>query len=467
MKRIHFLGINGSGMAGVACLAKTRGFEVGGCDLSESGNYSKQLQELNIEIKLGHSPAHLEDTDMLVVSPAVFFDDKYKQIDEIMETVKKGVLVLKWQAFLDQFLVKDEKFIAICGTHGKTSTTTITANLLDDLGLDPTVIIGGINPRYGKTFRDGRGKYFVCEADEYGNNFHCYHPNYIIFNNIEMEHPEYFSDYDGYESNFIKFFSNLKNDGTIVFNYDDENSLKTILQAKDILLSKNAKVVGFSSSSQVSKDPFIRIKNYEVVGNSSFVFDGLKHDMKNLKGIHNIRNVVAVLTLFCELGLNKNLKKYVENAILPARRMELVLKNDKIRLFDDYAHHHTQIYYNLTSLAEERTEKKKIIAIVEPHLISRFKQNSEKYLDFMEISDYPIITKFFKSREASLPDLPMEGYLKNRKVVYIEDFDEVVKKVGEIINLPENQNIEFDIVVMGAGNSYKLTNTLKNFYAEK
>jgi UDP-N-acetylmuramate-alanine ligase len=105
--------------------------------------------------------------------------------------------------------------------------------------------------------------------------------------------------------------------------------------------------------------------------------------------------------------------------------------------------------------------------VLEPHLISRFKQNSEKYLDYIEIADYPIITKFFKSRESFLPDLPVTEYLKTRKTVYIEDFNEIINKIDEIINLPENKDIKFDIVVMGSGDSYKLTDSLRDFYAKK
>jgi UDP-N-acetylmuramate--alanine ligase len=210
MNRIHFLGINGSGMAGVACLAKLNGFEVSGCDINRNGNYSQQLLDLDIRVDEGHSSKHLDEIDMLVLSPAVFFNDKYKDIEEIKVAMKKDIPILKWQEFLNEYLVGEKKLIGVCGTHGKTSTTTILSNVLEDLGCEPSAIIGGINPRWDSGFRNGNGKYFVCESDEYFGNFHAYYPDYVILNNMEMEHPEYFSDYSTYQKNFSKFLKNIK-----------------------------------------------------------------------------------------------------------------------------------------------------------------------------------------------------------------------------------------------------------------
>ncbi|MDR2760556.1 MAG: Mur ligase domain-containing protein [Rickettsiales bacterium] len=467
MKRVHFLGINGSGIVGVACLAKLNGYSVSGCDLTSAGNYSKQLLELGIEVEVGHSKEHLKNQDMLVVSPAIFFNNRYKQIDEVVEALDTNLPVLKWQDFLDKYLMENRELIAICGTHGKTSTTTITANLLEDLGYKISAIIGGINPRWDATFQNSDGKYFVCEADEYGSNFHSYHPNYVIFNNIEMEHPEYFNNYVEYENNFINFFKNIKREGALVFNYDDKNALETILKARSAFFEQNIRIVGFSQKTTKSEYEFIKIKEYKPKGNSSFVFNNVEYNMKNIGGEHNIFNVVGVLSLADELKLRGDFRAPIENAVLPKRRMELVLNKGRIKLYDDYAHHHTQVYYNISSLRQIREGGEKIIAILEPHLISRFEQNPKEYLDFMEMADYPIITKFFKSRESFLPDLDMSKYLKDRRVVYIEDFSDVLERVKEIINLKENVGINFRVVVMGAGLSYKLTENIKNFYAQE
>jgi UDP-N-acetylmuramate--alanine ligase len=468
MEKVHFLGINGSGIVGVACLAKLGGFTVSGCDAVAIGNYSQQLKDLGIEVKVGHSSEHLENVDALVISAAILFNNKHEQISEVTDAIKKGIPLMKWQTFLDRNLVGARDFIAICGTHGKTSTTTITANLLGDLGYDPSVVIGGVNPRWNANFKHGNGKYFVCEADEYGGNFHAYHPKYIIFNNIEMEHPEYFKDYDAYSKNFIDFFGNIRENGALVFNYDDKNALNVILKSKSIFNNKNTKIIGFSSKITKSEYDFIQLNYYKPLQESnSFVFGGVEYAMKNMMGIHNVFNNMAALSLIGELKLQGDVKKCIENAILPKRRMEVVFENDKIKLYDDYAHHHTQIFYNVSAVKNSKAKGEKIISIVEPHLISRFSQNSDEYLDYMEMADYSIITKFYKSREDFLPDLDMDKYLINgRKTEYIEKFEEVAKKVWEIMHLPKNEGVKFNIIVMGAGNSYKLSEQIKSFYVK-
>jgi UDP-N-acetylmuramate--alanine ligase len=469
MKNIHFLGINGSGIVGVACLTKLNGFTVSGCDMIAASNYSHQLEELDIKVEIGHSPDHLKGIDVLVISAAVLFNDKYKEISEIMEAKKRGIPVLKWQEFLDKYLIKKEQdLIAICGTHGKTSTTTIMSNLLEYLNCKPSAIIGGINPKWSTNFKYDSGKYFVCEADEYSGNFHAYHPKYIIFNNIEMEHPEYFMNYNIYEQNFIDFFKNIKKDGAIIFNHDDRNSLNTILNSKNIFVEKNTKIIGFSTNKIKSDYDFIQLNHYELSHkNNSFTFNNVEYDMKYMMGLHNIYNNMSILSLIEELKIKGDVKGGIENAVLPKRRMEVILDNNRIRLYDDYAHHHTQIFYNMSAVKSSKNIDEKIIVVLEPHLISRFSQNSREYLNYLGMADYSIITKFYKSRESFLPDLDMDKYLTdNTKTLYIEEFVDVVEKIDEIMNLSENKDIKFNIVVMGAGNSYKLSKLLENRYVE-
>lgn len=460
MTKVHFLGINGSGIIGVACMAKQEGFDVDGCDISESGNYSQQLKELNIHTYVGHNVEHLKNKDYLVVSPAIYFNDKYKTIEEVCKARELGVKELKWQTFLDRFLANNKIFITVCGTHGKTSTTTFVSNLLENAGLDPSCIIGGMNPKWNANFRTGKGKYFVCEADEYAHNFHEYHPNYIILNNVEMEHPEFFNNYDEYEKNFIDFLHNIKDNGTIIFNCDDINSLDVIGKIKDFAKEHNITIFGFTSSNFDIENDFIKHSPIKIINEKEFILDGEKYTLKNVNGRHNIYNLSAVILLAKALGIPQDvIKDNIENAFLPKRRMEKIFDNEHIKIFDDYAHHHSQIFYNLSTLKNTIKDNEKIIAVLEPHLISRFRDNSKEFLDYMEIADYSIITKFFKSREEKLPDLDMNYYLKDRKTKYIEKFDDVVKEVKDIVdNNPDNT---FYIVVMGAGLSYKLSQQLK------
>ena len=455
-EKIHFLGINGSGIAGVACLAKKMGYDVTGCDLNPVGNYTKQLQNLAIDVLEGQSREHIKNINTLVVSAAVFFQNRHKDIDEITYAMDNGIKVLKWQEFIDKYLAKDQNFIGVCGTHGKTTTTTFVADLLEDLQQDPSAIIGGINSRWGTSYRYGKGKYFVCESDEYGNNFWEYHPKYIIINNIEMEHPEFFKTFEDYLTNFGNFIKNIKEDGVVVFNADDKNIITVLSDIKDFLNKKNIKLIGYSLNN-------VNIEDYKIcniiISKNSFILQDKTYTLNDIVGEHNLRNAIVSVLLMLNLGfgydeINKSLKKLK----LPKRRMEKIFDNGNVKLYDEYAHHHTQIHFNLKTLKENIEPDEKIIAIWEPHMISRFVQNSKEHINYMEIADYPIITEFYKSREINLDVPDMKSYLKGTKIKYIEKFDDVIEEVKKILKKEK----KVSIVVMGAGKSYRLSESLCN-----
>lgn len=459
IERYHFLGINGSGMVGVACLAKEKGYEVDGCDLNKSSDYSKQLSDLDIDIKLGQSESHLKNIDKLIVSPAVFFRDKYKNIKEITEAKERGISVLRWQQFVDESLAKDKDLICVCGTHGKTTTTTILSNILEYCGANPSAIIGGINEIWGKNYRNGNGKLFVCEADEYGENFTYYHPKYIIINNIEMEHPEFFPNLEEYKKNFCNFIGNIRENGLIVFNANDKNVIDVLTRVNSILKEKSIKLVSYT----LYEDYNGISENHKAEFNSNgFILDNENFPLiKDLNGEHNARNSIIATLFLKQLGFETNLIRDALKICKGAkRRMEKVLNKGKFVVYDDYAHHHTQVYNNLITLRSIISQKEKIIAILEPHLISRFTNNSELYIKALELADCPIITKFFKSREFDLEEPSMDNYLINSKIEYITDFSDVVEKILTVIKKNVDICDKFHIVVMGAGFSYKLTDMI-------
>ncbi|MDR3078931.1 MAG: Mur ligase domain-containing protein [Rickettsiales bacterium] len=456
-ERLHFLGINGSGIVGVACLAKERGFRVDGCDLVESGDYSKQLADLAIEVKVGQSKDHLEGVDKLIVSPAIFFKDGHRNIEEVREATERNVEVIRWQQFLDRYLARGKQLIGVCGTHGKTTTTTIVANLLESCGADPSAIIGGMNSRWNRNYRNGRGKYFVCEADEYGHNFTYYHPKYILINNMEMEHPEFFSNFNDYRENFCNFLGNLKRGGTVIFNADDQNVLDTLEMCMGSLRKKGAKLLSYSIDRDFRNDS---VQNYRVeLRDEFFILDNtLFSHISGLRGISNVRNAAMAVVLLKELGFSSDLiSKFCKNCEISKRRMERVFENENFVVYDDYAHHHTQVLSNIDSLRKNIGVEDRILVVLEPHLISRFTGNSEAYLGAMAMADYPIITKFYRSREKHLEEPDMGPYLKGTRVVYEPDFDAVLDRVMSIAEKHSGGCGKLYVAVMGAGLSYRLT----------
>ena len=209
MKKVHFMGIAGSGMAPIAIIAKSMGFEVTGCDITDNSYYSEELRRNGIEILVGHDARHIEGKDIVAITPAVY--DYNPNHPELIEAQEKGIL-MTWQEFAGKYLQVGKKVVAICGTHGKSSTTAMAGLLMEAVGLNPIVEAGTIIKEWGVGYRISDSDYFVCEADEFNNNFLFYRPAYLIINNIEMDHPEFFKDEMEIKQSYVKFIKNIINE---------------------------------------------------------------------------------------------------------------------------------------------------------------------------------------------------------------------------------------------------------------
>ncbi len=461
---VHFIGINGSGISGVACIAKNRGFDVTGCDLNEVGDYTTQLINNNIKISVGHDVEHLKNVDIVVLSPALLYKDKYKTIEETrvaMETRK----TIKWQKFLGEYIMNNQNVIAVSGTHGKTTTTTLIGLMLERDNFDPTVFVGGVVKEWNQTYRVGSSDYYVCEGDEYDGNFLNYNPKYVILNNLEMEHPERFKDFDEYKKNFYDFLKTMQANGKLVFYYDDENILELVLSLSDFFKEKNIKLIGYTFNTKLKKIPsninLVKVKKEK----NRIVINGETIEYSLLGG-HNTKNISIASILALELGVKiQVIKDVVKNFSGSKRRMDLLFSDDKVRLYDDYAHHHTQINCTLKAIKDSLDKDEEMIAVLEPHLISRIKNNTEEYRKALLLAEYPIVTKIYKSRESFMDDIDVVKLLNNRNIDYIEDYEKVIDKVVDIIK--SNRDKRFAVVVMGAGNSYKIANRLKETFLIK
>ena len=461
---VHFIGINGSGISGVACIAKNRGFDVTGCDLNEVGDYTTQLLNNNIKISVGHDVNHLKDVDIVVLSPALLYMDKYKTIEETrvaMETRK----TIKWQKFLGEYIMNNQNVIAISGTHGKTTTTTLIGLILEKDNFDPTVFVGGVVKEWNQTYRVGKSDYYVCEGDEYDGNFLNYNPKYVILNNLEMEHPERFKDFDEYKKNFCDFLKTIQTNGKLVFYYDDENVLELVLSLRDFFKKKNIKLVAYTFNTRLKKVPdninLVKVKKKK----NEIIINGESIEYSLLGG-HNTKNISIASVLALELGVKiQSIKDVVKNFSGSKRRMDLIFSNEKIKLYDDYAHHHTQINCTLRAIKDSLSNDEEMIAVFEPHLISRIKNNVEDYKEALLLAEYPIITKVYKSRESFMDDIDVVKLINDKRIEYIENFDNVIERVKNIIK--SNNDKKFAVVVMGAGNSYKIANRLKETFSIK
>lgn len=383
------MGIGGSGMAAVAYLASKMGYAVSGCDLESQTAYIKNIYK-------GHDPKHLNGIDLLVVTPAVFYQSKKNP--ELVQAEKKGIVVT-WQEFVGKYLSLGKKVICVAGTHGKSTTTAMIGKLLTDAGLDPTVLVGANVREWGGNARFGNGKYFVIEADEFNDNFLHYHPDIIVLNNIEFDHPDYFKSEKEVENSFDKFVKNLKGE-------------KILITLKD----------GFG-----------------------------KHFNLKLMGKHNQENANLAYALGKKLGIsNEVIVKSLESFEGVGRRMELIADRSGVKIYDDYAHHPTAIRLTLEGL-REKYPTAKILAVIEPHGYKRTKALLPKYKGVFDGVDKVVIGPIFKARDEIDKSITPQKVVKasgHKNALSFDSFDEVIRKW-------KMENGKYNIVVvMGAGKSY-------------
>lgn len=455
---VHFMGIGGSGIAAIAVIAKKMGFKVTGCDYSES-SYASTLINNNIEIINGHNVLHLKGVDILAVSPAIF--DINPNHAEVLEGRRRGIL-MTWQAFMGTYLHQDKFVIAIAGTHGKSTTTVLAGLALEAGGLNPIVQAGSIYKPWGGGFRIAESDYFVTEADEFNLNFLNYKPSIVIINNIEMDHPEFFNDFEDFKNGFIAFIKNMKCPGTLVVNEESLGVREVLVEMKPWLLERDITLVGYylqtpfdfpfhheyqshvTNYHEDSVDFTFRYNNIETSFNLGILGD---HNVSNASGV-----ICGALALDIEIDVLKEAFRCYKGI---SRRTELIDVINGIKVFDDYGHHPTAIGAVLDMFKTVYPDRK-LHAIVEPHQLSRLKLFPSEFVNAFNKADDVIVTKSFIGREINKNLEPVDmialtDRVKDGKAVYIEDFDDVANKISSTV---EKNEI---IVVFGAGKSYKLT----------
>lgn len=466
--KVHFMGICGSGAAPIAIIAKNMGFDVSGCDLNISGYYKDALLQNNIDILKGHDSSHIQDIDILAISPAIL--DISPNHPEILEAKKRGIL-MTWQEFSAKY-VQNEKFVvSIAGTHGKSTTTILMGLVLENGGLDPIVEAGTTFKNWGGGYRLGMSKYFVCEADEFNNNFLNYSSSIAIINNVEMDHPEFFKDINEVKDSFKNFIKKLKGPKILIVNEDSTAIREILCELKDWLNEEEVKVIGYYIDNKL-KFPFHMEYKVELNSNtpeySSFkVVNGDKeiNFRLGLIGKHNVENSLGVLITALELGVDiDTIKKSFQNFKGIGRRLELIADIDDIKIFDDFAHHPTAIATTLDSIKLSYPEKK-VFAVFEPHQLSRTKLFFNEFATALKKADRVIITEPFLGRESNKNIEPVNldmlcSEIDINKAEYIKSSDKICSK---LLNEAKSGDI---IIVFGAGESYKLSRKIINVLKE-
>ncbi len=420
-KNIHFMGISGAGAAAVAGISKSYGYNISGCDLNIKSPYSEKLR---VPIQKGHGPSHLKDIALLVVSPAVLIYDKNNE--EINEAKRQGIPVITWQEFQGKILQKEKFVIAVAGAYGKSTTTAMISKILIDAGLDPTCEIGANVLEWGSNFRVGKSKYYICEADEYFNNFLSYNPDISVILNIVWEHPDFFKTESDLVGSYIEFAKKTKENGKLIISPD---------KSKTEFIKKVSKEISLINVEKFNTDGLMLIGDFRKE-NADFALTVAK--VLNL----DIKKAISSVRSFSGL----------------ARRLEHKGTIKGVHFYDDYAVQPYTIMVTANSL-KDKFKDKRLLLVIEPHMYSRV---SRFFGDFVkEIRNTRVdtiyITDIFTAREKSKGNNLSKQLAEKigHKATYTGSIEETASAVAQDLG-------KYDIVCsMGAGDVYKLYDLVK------
>ena len=436
-KNVHMIGIGGISMSGIAAILKNWGFNVTGSDASDS-EAVQLLRSKGIKVVIGHSLEDVAKADVVVYSAAI------KQTDpEIVEAHKLKIPTIERADFLGEITRCYNDTICISGTHGKTTTTSMVSLCFLDALTDPSIQVGAMLKPLNGNYRVGNSEHFIIEACEYVESFLKFSPKAEIILDIDNDHLDYFKTFDNIKNAFIKYVKLLPDNGLLIVNGDDKNCL-------DLCQYTNAKKVTYGIDN--TKANFVA-KNI-VFDNDGFPeFDVYYNDefFMNLKlsvpGIHNVLNALACTAISTEYGISK---KDIQDALIKFtgahRRFEFKGKiNNNVSVYDDYAHHPTEIKATYNSLKYNKSW-----AIFQPHTYSRTKLLLDDFAEALQNFDNVIILDIYAARETntyniSSKDLADKITSLGKKALYMSDFDNCVKYIKD--------NVQKDdiVITIGAG----------------
>ena len=384
---VHFMGIGGAGMSGLALIACRRGVAVTGCDADPSG--AADLAALGVPVAAGHSPAHLDKVRAVIHTAAVAADHP-----ELSRARALGLAVVPRKVALAE-LVAGRSVVAISGTHGKTTTTVMTTEALAGAGLDPTGIAGGRVGSWGGNARIAGDSLFVVEADEYDQAFLTLHPTVAVVNNVEPDHLECYGSLEALEDAFVEFASRAE---LVVIGGDDDGARRVAAR-----LGSRARTFG------LSPDADIRIQNVsqtpgETAADVSLPGVGVARLRLGVPGLHNLRNATGALaaTLHIAPGQLEPALAALRGFRGVGRRFERLGEFKGVEIVDDYAHHPSELAATLAA-ARQAFPGRRLVAVFQPHLFSRTAAHGAAMGEALAQADVVVVTEVYAAREQPIP----------------------------------------------------------------
>jgi UDP-N-acetylmuramate--alanine ligase len=436
--KIHFIGVGGAGMSGIARIMLAKGFSISGSDKSESAMLTS-LKALGAEIFVGHASQNLGDAQMVIISSAINESNA-----ELLAAKAKGLPIIARATAL-AWLMSESTSVAIAGTHGKTTTTAMLTVALQSAGLDPSFAIGGTINTAGTNAHSGTGTIFVAEADESDGSFLAYKPTGAIITNIELDHVDHFPNEDAVFAVFEQFVSSIKQGGFLVACGDDAgvNNLLKRIKRTDLQIYLYGK--GTSNDFRIDKIHLAPKGSSSVVSST-----GRKVGELNLAvaGEHNLLNGLAAFAAASALGA-------AETKVLDGlasftgtkRRFELKGEVGGVKVIDDYGHHPTEVNVTLTT-AKNLAQAGRVIVIFQPHRYSRTAAFATQFSTSLALADFTYLLEVYAASEKPLPGVSSLLIAKAMNPQQVKFEPSMIEVVNEVVAMAKSGDV---ILTLGAG----------------
>jgi UDP-N-acetylmuramate--alanine ligase len=440
---VHFVGIGGIGMSGIAEILLDQGFAVTGSDLSRS-DVTERLESQGAKVMIGHAPENIQGAEVVVYSSAVKPDEN----PETIEAMRRKIPIIRRAEMLAE-VTRMKYGIAVAGTHGKTTTTSMVGLVLIEGGIDPTVIVGGRTSALdGSNARLGHGEWTVVEADEFDRSFLSLSPTVAVITNMEREHLDIYSGFEDIKKTFTEFANKVPFYGFVALCFDEPALL-------DILPHLKRRYISFGTTPQCD----VRAVDMVYTERSS-TFTVIRHGetlgeiMVGVPGNHNVKNAMAAVAVALEIGVSFDaIARALAGFTGVYRRFEVKGEVNDVLVIDDYAHHPTEVQAMLDAV--RRGSRRRIIAIFQPHTYTRTRDFYEDFGKSFYNADIALFTDIYPARERPIQGITGELIAASamafghRNVLYIPDRNDIAARAMELIQ-------PGDIVVtMGAGDIWK------------
>jgi UDP-N-acetylmuramate--alanine ligase len=441
---IHFIGIGGISMSGLAEILLKEQFTVSGSD-NKASELTQQLESHGATIFIGQRASNIQPgTDLVVYTAAIHEDNP-----EWQAAKEQGIPMLTRAEFLGQLMDNYARSIAVSGTHGKTTTTSMIAHILLAADTDPTISVGGMLKAIGGNIRVGSSDVFLTEACEYTNSFLNFHPKYSIILNIEEDHMDFFKDINDIRNSFHRFAGNTAKDGVLILN-------SAITNPDEITAGLSTKVVTFGLEGTEDYTATNITWNEQACASFTFLRGGVEsgHISLNVPGKHNIANALSAIAFASEAGFdNDTIIRGLQSFGGTARRFEYKGKIGEVTIIDDYAHHPTEIAATLT--AARNYPHDRIICVFQPHTYTRTKAFWNEFASALALADIVVLADVYAARETDTlgirsKDLADVIAASGTESYYFPSFDEI-----ENFLLEKCMNRDL-LITMGAGDVYKI-----------